>query len=118
MEQFSYSRANDPAAAIGQVAADPRATFLAGGTTLVDLMKLGVEQPHALVDVNPLPLAKIEVRDGVVRVGAMVRNTELAYHDEVCRRYPMLSEALLSGATGQIQSWKVVVARSGKFQLR
>lgn len=108
MEQFSYSRANDPAAAIGQVAADPHAAFLAGGTTLVDLMKLDVETPRTLVDVNPLPLAKIEMRGDTVRVGAMVRNTELAYHDEIRRRYPMLSEALLSGATGQIRNMATV----------
>jgi xanthine dehydrogenase YagS FAD-binding subunit len=108
MEQFSYSRANDPAAAIGQVAADPRASFLAGGTTLVDLMKLGVETPDALVDINRLPLAQIEVRGDTIRVGAMVRNTELAYHDEVRRRYPMLSEALLSGATGQLRNMATV----------
>jgi len=108
MEQFSYARANDPAAAVGQVAADPHAAFLAGGTTLVDLMKLDVETPHTLVDVNPLPLAKIEVRGDTVRVGAMVRNTEFAYHDEIRRRYPVLSEALLSGATGQIRNMATV----------
>jgi xanthine dehydrogenase YagS FAD-binding subunit len=108
MDLFNYSRATDPAAAIGQVAADPRAAFLAGGTTLVDLMKLDVETPRALVDVNPLPLAKIEVRGESVRVGAMVRNTDLAYHDEVRRRYPVLSEALLSGATGQIRNMATV----------
>ena len=108
MEPFNYSRATEPGAAINQVSADPHATFLAGGTTLVDLMKLGVETPDALVDVNHLPLAQIEAREQGVRIGATVRNTELAYHDEIRKRYPVLSEALLSGATGQLRNMATV----------
>jgi xanthine dehydrogenase YagS FAD-binding subunit len=108
MELFNYSRATDPGAAINQVNADPRAAFLAGGTTLVDLMKLGVETPDALVDINHLSLAQIELRGDRLRIGAMVRNTELAYHDAVRQRYPVLSEALLSGATGQLRNMATV----------
>jgi xanthine dehydrogenase YagS FAD-binding subunit len=81
-----------------------KSAYLAGGTTLVDLMKLGVMTPSQVIDVNRLPLTRIEVTDRGVRFGALVRNTELAYHDAVRTRYPPLSEALLSGATPQIRN--------------
>ncbi len=108
MELFSYVRADEPSAAVRQVSGNPRAEFLAGGTTLIDLMKLNVQAPARLVDVNPLPLAVIEVTEEGVRIGAMVRNSDLAYHEIVRRRYPVLSEALLAGATPQIRNMATV----------
>ena len=108
MEPFSYARVDEPAAAVRQVSGDPRAEFLAGGTTLLDLMKLTVQTPARVVDINHLPLARIEVTDAGVRVGALVRNSDLAYHDAVRKRYPVLSEALLSGATAQVRNMATV----------
>jgi xanthine dehydrogenase YagS FAD-binding subunit len=79
--------------------------FVAGGTTLIDLMKLDVEQPIALVDINPLPLDKIELQtDGGMKIGAMVRNSDLAHNSDVQQRYPVLSQALLSGASPQLRN--------------
>src|SRR5262249_43279339 len=108
MEPFSYVRAEEPAAAVRQVSGDARAAFLAGGTTLLDLMKLDVQSPARLVDVNHLPLARIEATDAGVRVGALVRNSDLAYHEAVRRRYPVLSEALLAGASPQVRNMATV----------
>ena len=108
MELFRYVRTDEPAAAVKQVSNDARARFLAGGTNLVDYMKLNVESPTQLVDINHLPLDKVEVTDAGVRIGAMVRNSDLAYHQVVRRRYPMLSEALLSGATPQVRNMATV----------
>jgi xanthine dehydrogenase YagS FAD-binding subunit len=103
MELFSYVQAKEPADAIQQgSAADSR--FVAGGTTLIDLMKLNVMTPKRVVDINSLPLTKIEVTDRGVRIGAMVRNSDLAYHEVIQKQYPALSEALLSGATPQIRN--------------
>jgi xanthine dehydrogenase YagS FAD-binding subunit len=107
MEPFSYTRSDEPGAAIQQ-ARDPRARYLAGGTNLVDCMKLNVETPNRLIDINGLPLAKIEVSNAGVRIGALVTNTELAYHPAIRQRYPVLSEALLSGATPQIRNMATV----------
>ena len=101
MELFIYVRKDEPAAAVKQVSGDPRAAFLAGGTTLIDLMKLNVQSPAQVVDINHLPLTKIEVTDNGVRIGALVSNSDLAYHETIRKRYPVLSEALLSGATPQ-----------------
>ena len=104
MQPFTYVSTSEPAAAVKQVSGEPRARFIAGGTNLIDFMKLDVESPTRLVDINPLPLDKIEVTDAGVRIGAMVRNSDLAYHDIIRQRYPVLSEALLSGATAQIRN--------------
>ncbi|MBO0700203.1 MAG: xanthine dehydrogenase family protein subunit M, partial [Zavarzinella sp.] len=104
MELFAYARADEPGAAVRQVADDPRAAFLAGGTNVIDYMKLNVQVPDRLVDINHLGLDKIEVTDTAVRVGALVRNSDLAWHDAIRRRYPVLSEALLSGATPQLRN--------------
>jgi len=104
MELFVYARADEPGAAVRQVADDRGAAFLAGGTNLIDFMKLNVQAPGRLVDINHVGLDKIEVTDTTVRVGALVRNSDLAWHDEIRRRYPVLSEALLSGATAQIRN--------------
>ncbi len=79
--------------------------FIAGGTTLIDLMKLNVEQPHTLIDLNRLPLADVEtLSDGGLKIGAMVRNSDLAHHPAVLRDYPVLSQALLSGASAQLRN--------------
>jgi xanthine dehydrogenase YagS FAD-binding subunit len=108
MEPFSYVRKDDPAAAVKQVSGDGRASFLAGGTTLLDLMKLNIELPSQVVDINALPLSKIEVTDKGVRIGALVSNSALAYHDAIRTRYPVLTEALLSGATPQLRNMATV----------
>lgn len=104
MHPFDFVRASDSKAAIRQVGAQPQACFVAGGSNLIDFMKLQVLTPTLLVDVNQAPLTDIEVTDSRTRIGAMVRNSDLAYHAEIQRRYPVLSEALLSGATAQIRN--------------
>ncbi len=105
MNPFDYARAAGAAAAVKMVTASPGAKFLAGGTTLLDLMKLHVETPDTLVDVGRLPFDKIEaVAGGGLAVGANVRNSDLAYHAAVLARFPVLSEALLSGASPQLRN--------------
>ncbi|MET8796412.1 xanthine dehydrogenase family protein subunit M [Nocardia sp. NPDC004568] len=105
MIPFEYRRADSIRNAVTTVAGRPGAAFLAGGTNLVDHMKLGVAAPDLLVDVSRLPLAEIEeTTDGGLRVGAAVRNSELAAHPVVRLRYPALSRALLSGASGQLRN--------------
>lgn len=105
MKPFSYERATDVAGAVRAVAARPDAKFLAGGTNLIDLMKVRVETPAHLVDVNHLPLTQIEeTSDGGLRIGALVRNHALAGDLRVRSRYPVLSEALLAGASGQLRN--------------
>jgi xanthine dehydrogenase YagS FAD-binding subunit len=108
---FELVRVTDAAAAVAAAAAAKTAQqgadvrFVAGGTTLVDLMKLGVERPVRVIDVNKLPLAAIEpTPDGGLRVGATARNTDLAYHAAVLRDYPVLSQAILAGASQQLRN--------------
>jgi xanthine dehydrogenase YagS FAD-binding subunit len=103
---FTYSRASDQQAAINGVAANPEAKFLGGGTNLVDLMTMGVERPAQLVDINRLPLSQVEELpdNGGIRIGALVRNSDLAEHPVITARYPVLSEALLSGASPQLRN--------------
>ena len=102
MQTFQYSKAANVDKA---VAAASGAKFIAGGTTLVDLMKLNVEKPSGLVDINLLPLDKIEkLPSGGLRIGAMVRNSDLAWNDDVKRDYAVLSQALLSGASPQLRN--------------
>jgi len=109
MTPFDYVRADGPAAAVNQVAGSPGAAFLAGGTGLIDLMKLYVERHDRLVDVGRLPFDQVEATDGGgVRIGANVRNSDLAYHELVRTRYPVLSEALLSGASPQLRNMATV----------
>jgi len=110
MNPFTYSRTNDAQQAVAEISAKPQAKFLGGGTNLIDLMKMGVETPDALIDINRLPLAQIEELPGGkgVRIGAMVRNSELAEHDLIKSRYPVLSEALLSGASPQLRNMATV----------
>jgi xanthine dehydrogenase YagS FAD-binding subunit len=110
MRPFAYERAADPdAARAALAAAGPRARYLAGGTNLVDLMKLGVEAPPALVDVAKLPLGTIEVAaDGALEAGATVTNAALAHDPRVKAGWPVLSQALLAGASGQLRNLATV----------
>ncbi|MDQ0023733.1 xanthine dehydrogenase YagS FAD-binding subunit [Variovorax paradoxus] len=105
MKPFTYERAQSPAQAAAAVAQSPGAKFIAGGTNLLDLMKLQIEAPTHLVDVNGLALDKIEpTSEGGLRIGAMVRNTDLAADERVRRDYGVLSRALLAGASGQLRN--------------
>jgi xanthine dehydrogenase YagS FAD-binding subunit len=105
MKPFSYERARSPAEAAAAVSRRPDAKFIAGGTNLLDLMKLQIETPRHLVDVNGLGLDRIEqTPDGGLRVGALVRNTDLASDTRVRRDYAVLSRALLAGASGQLRN--------------
>ncbi len=105
MKPFTYERAQSPAQAAAAVARSPGAKFIAGGTNLLDLMKLQIEAPTHLVDVNGLALDTIEpTPEGGLRVGAMVRNTDLAADERVRRDYGVLSRALLAGASGQLRN--------------
>jgi xanthine dehydrogenase YagS FAD-binding subunit len=102
---FEYLRANDAAGAVAAVAAVPGARFLAGGTNLVDHMRLGIASPELLVDVSRLPLDRVEeLPGGGVRIGAAVRNSDLAADPLIRSRYPALSRALLAGASGQLRN--------------
>ncbi len=104
MNPFNYERVSAPDAAI-HAGSVPMAKFLAGGTNLVDLMKYGVETPSTLVDINHLTLTEITSNpDGGVTIGAVVRNSELADHPLIRQRYPLLSQALLSGASPQLRN--------------
>ena len=105
MKPFTYQRASTPVEAAAAVAGNPAARFIAGGTNLLDLMKLQIETPVHLVDVNGLALSAIEpTPEGGLRIGAMVRNTALAADERVRRDYAVLSRALLSGASGQLRN--------------
>jgi xanthine dehydrogenase YagS FAD-binding subunit len=105
MNAFAYTRAEDVAAAVRSIAGDGAARFIAGGTNLLDLMKENVERPSRLIDITHLPLRAIEsTSDGGVRIGALVSNTDLAYHPEIERRYPLLSRAILAGASAQLRN--------------
>jgi xanthine dehydrogenase YagS FAD-binding subunit len=105
MKAFTYERATSPADATAAAARVPGAKFIAGGTNLLDLMKLQIETPSHLIDVNGLSLDKIEATaDGGLRIGALVRNTDLAADPGVRRDYALLSRALLAGASGQLRN--------------
>src|SRR3954468_7081674 len=105
MKSLTYERARSPAEAAAAAARSDGAKFIAGGTNLLDLMKLQIETPAHLVDVNGLGLDKIEpTNEGGVRIGALVRNTDLAAHPTVRRDYGVLSRALVAGATGQLRN--------------
>jgi xanthine dehydrogenase YagS FAD-binding subunit len=105
MTPFRYERADDARSAVAALAAAPGGAFLGGGTNLVDLMKLGVAAPELLVDVARLPYDRIDVlADGTVRIGAAVKNSVLAADRTIRARYPVLSQALLSGASGQLRN--------------
>ncbi|HET7357993.1 MAG TPA: xanthine dehydrogenase family protein subunit M [Nocardioidaceae bacterium] len=105
MRPFELERAADVHGAVATVAGRPGATYLGGGTNLVDNMKLGVERPDLLVDVSRLPLDEVtELDHGGLRIGAAVRNSDLAAHPVVRRDFPVLARALLAGASGQIRN--------------
>jgi xanthine dehydrogenase YagS FAD-binding subunit len=105
MRPFEYHAAPDVAGAVHGAAGRPDARFVAGGTTLIDLMKLDVEQPAQLIDINRVPLSRIEpLAGGGLRIGTLVRNSDLAHDERVLRDYPVLSEALLSGASPQLRN--------------
>jgi xanthine dehydrogenase YagS FAD-binding subunit len=104
MRAFTYERPDNVAAAM-QAASQPGASFIAGGTNLLDLMKIDVEQPTHLVDISRLPLREVaETADGGLRIGALVSNTDLAADQRVRQRYPVLAMALLNGASGQLRN--------------
>uniref|UniRef100_A0A7C1SXJ5 Xanthine dehydrogenase family protein subunit M n=1 Tax=Agrobacterium albertimagni TaxID=147266 RepID=A0A7C1SXJ5_9HYPH len=105
MKAFTFERAASAEAAAQIAASNPDAKFIAGGTNLLDLMKLEIETPTHLIDVNGLEFNEIEpTAEGGLRIGAMVRNTDLAAHEIVRRDYPLLARALLSGASGQLRN--------------
>ena len=105
MINFQYARATDVADAVRQIAADPAARFIAGGTNLVDLMKYDVEKPLRLIDISRLPLKTVEeTPTGGIRIGALVPNTDVAYHPLIEKRYPLLSSAILAGASQQLRN--------------
>ena len=105
MKAFTYERAGSPAEAAAAASQAKHAKFIAGGTNLLDLMKLEIETPTHLIDVNHLGLDRIEeTEDGGLRIGALVRNTDLAADHRVRKDYPVLSRALLAGASGQLRN--------------
>ena len=105
MNNFSYTRAADVASALRAIALEPTAKFIAGGTNLVDLIKENVERPTRLVDITHLPLAEIQrTKEGRLRIGALATNTDVAYNALVERDYPLLSQAILHGASAQLRN--------------
>jgi xanthine dehydrogenase YagS FAD-binding subunit len=105
MNPFVYQRADSVADAIRQRALNPGSRFLGGGTNLIDLMKYGVERPEVLIDVTRLPLTRIEpIAGGGLRIGALVRNSDIAADRAVVSSYPVLAEAILNGASPQLRN--------------
>jgi xanthine dehydrogenase YagS FAD-binding subunit len=104
MRAFEYVVADSAADARALAGHTGEARFYAGGTTLVDLMKADVERPRRVIDISRLPLTAIELRGDVLRIGALARNSDVAYDPTVARRFPAIAEALLSGASGQIRN--------------
>jgi xanthine dehydrogenase YagS FAD-binding subunit len=105
MINFQYARAIDVPDAVRQIAADPGAKFIAGGTNLIDLMKEDVERPSRVIDISRLALNTVEeTADGGLRIGALVTNSDFAYHPLIAQRYPMLASAILAGASAQLRN--------------
>jgi xanthine dehydrogenase YagS FAD-binding subunit len=105
MNNFGYSLAANVSDAVRQITADPAAKFIAGGTNLVDLIKEDVARPSRLIDITHLPLDKVEeTEDGGLRIGALVPNSDLAYHPQIETRYPLLASAILAGASAQLRN--------------
>ncbi|HEX7174666.1 MAG TPA: xanthine dehydrogenase family protein subunit M [Pyrinomonadaceae bacterium] len=105
MRPFKYTRASNPAAAARAVALNPRAKFLAGGTNILDLMKEDVERPNELVDLTRLGLTEIKAaRDGGISIGALAKNTDTANHPLIRQNYPLLTQAIVAGASGQLRN--------------
>jgi xanthine dehydrogenase YagS FAD-binding subunit len=109
MNGFTYTRTDDVAGAVRELAADGASKFIAGGTNLIDLMKENVERPQRLIDITHLPLGGIHPSpNGGLRLGALATNTDVAYHEEVERRYPLLSKSILAGASPQLRNMATV----------
>ena len=104
MNQFQYMLPSKQNAAIEALAKDPNAVFIAGGTNLIDLMKRGIVAPEKLVDINKLPLKKIYHQNGVLRIGALALNSEVALDKLVREKQPLLAQALQAGASGQLRN--------------
>jgi xanthine dehydrogenase YagS FAD-binding subunit len=104
LRPFRYVRASDPDAAAAVVAANPRSKFLAGGTNLLDLMKEDVERPDELVDLTRLKLAEIKAAGGGVSIGALATNTDTANHPLIRKSYPLLTQAIVAGASAQLRN--------------
>jgi xanthine dehydrogenase YagS FAD-binding subunit len=104
MRPFKYVRASDPNAAVRAVTANPAAKFLAGGTNLLDLMKEDIERPGELVDLTRLKLNEIKPANGGVSIGALATNTETANHPLIRQSYPLLTQAIVAGASGQLRN--------------
>ena len=105
MIDFDYVKARDVSDALGQIAQNPAAKFIAGGTNLIDLMKENVASPARLIDISGLPLTEIEETDeGGLRIGALVPNSDLAYDERIAKRYPLVSSAILAGASAQLRN--------------
>ena len=104
MHSFSYSRVGEVTEAVADLNEHPNAKFIAGGTNLLDLMKENVERPEHLTDINRLSLSTIEQTEDGVRLGALATNADTAYHDLIESRYPLLSKAILAGASPQLRN--------------
>src|SRR5207244_10575404 len=105
MNPFRDERPSDASSAVARLGQEPNGVFLAGGTNLVDHLRLGVRQPDLLIDITHLPYNRIEpLPDGGVRIGALVRNSDLAADRTIRSRYPMLAQALVAGASGQLRN--------------
>ena len=105
MIDFDYIKARDVSDAVSQIAQNPAAKFIAGGTNLIDLMKENVARPTRLIDITGLPLAEIEETDeGGLLIGALVPNSDLAYDERITKRYPLLSSSILAGASAQLRN--------------
>ena len=108
MNPFTYVRAENSDSAIATVKREPKAMFIAGGTNIMDLMKEGVHTPSQLVDIRKLPASEIVAKDGGVRIGSMARNSDVAYNCLIQNHYPVLSEAILAGASAQLRNMATV----------
>src|ERR1700722_1105694 len=108
MQPFTYHRVDSLAGARAALLEDPHAQMIAGGTTLLDLMKAGVERPAAVIDINALPLAAIDVTPKSGRIGALARNSDVADDATIAREFPVLAQALAAGASGQLRNMATV----------
>src|SRR3984957_6579451 len=108
MQPFTYHRVDTVAGARAALLEHPGAQMIAGGTTLLDLMKAGVERPASVIDINRLPLAAIEVTPDRVRIGALARNSDVAVDPTILREFPVLAQALAAGASGQLRNMATV----------
>lgn len=108
MNQFEYTRADTQQAAVNALAKEKGAMFLAGGTNLIDLMKRGVTSPVRLVDINEIPLTKVEQAGNGLRIGALAKNSDVSEHELVIKHFPLLSQAFKAGASPQLRNMATV----------